>query len=176
MDAWANGDLAGHKHQAGEAALQLCSLPMSTLRPLWLMLLLPGQTALTSGWEFLGVDNFRSILLAGGLLDASADDGEGAPEKAPCDESGQYFFGLRACAELVIFQGRASVAEKGNGSHTHFPCWYTLSVRCEKRSRQFLTGGGRQSRTDRVSSRWLRLSRTPPRQPHREIKPYKVAL
>lgn len=40
----------------------------------------PRQTALTSGRELLGVNNFCSILLAGGLLDASADNREGAPE------------------------------------------------------------------------------------------------
>lgn len=58
----------------------------------------------------------------------------------------------------------------------HADIFWVLDVR--KGPGSSWLGGGRQSRTDRVSSRWLRLSRTPPRQrqPHREIKPYKVAL
>lgn len=34
---------------------------------------------LTSGGELFRVDDLCGILLAGGLLDASADDGEGTP-------------------------------------------------------------------------------------------------
>lgn len=37
------------------------------------------SAALTSGWELFRVDNLSSILLAGGLLDASTDDWEGTP-------------------------------------------------------------------------------------------------
>lgn len=37
--------------------------------------------ALTSGWELFCVNNFSSILLAGGLLDTAANDWKGTPGK-----------------------------------------------------------------------------------------------
>lgn len=99
------------------ASLPLQKLPIVNLH--LCVLLLQSPTAFTSGWEFLGVNNFCSILLAGGLLDASADNREGSPEAEESEKKdvmSQVFVGLCAWmwAKLAIFQGHASITQKGN--------------------------------------------------------------